>query len=80
MTVLPSSEAGIPGYTLMSRAGEACWEACRRTGRRHVRLLVLCGAGNNGGDGFVVARLALAADWQVRVLQLGEPHGCRVTH
>ena len=64
--------AGIPGYTLMSRAGAACWEALRARWPHARSLLVLCGAGNNGGDGFVVARLALAANWPVQVLQLGE--------
>ena len=65
-------EAGIPGYTLMSRAGEACWEALQARWPQVHSLLVLCGTGNNGGDGFVVARLALAANRHVRVLQLGE--------
>jgi len=63
-------EAGIPGYTLMSRAGEACWVALRARWPQARSLLVLCGSGNNGGDGFVVARLALAANWAVQVLQL----------
>ena len=65
-------EAGIPGYTLMLRAGEACWEALQTRWPQARSLLVLCGTGNNGGDGFIVARLALAANWHVRVLQLGE--------
>jgi NAD(P)H-hydrate epimerase len=65
-------EAGIPGYTLMTRAGEACWEALQARWPQARSLLVLCGTGNNGGDGFVVARLALAANRPVRVLQLGE--------
>jgi NAD(P)H-hydrate epimerase len=64
-------EAGIPGYTLMSRAGEACWEALQLRWPRASSLLVLCGTGNNGGDGFVLARLALAANWRVQVVQLG---------
>ena len=66
-------EAGIPAYTLMTRAGEACWETLQARWPEARSLLVLCGTGNNGGDGFVVARLALAASWQVQVLQLGEP-------
>jgi len=62
---------GIPGYTLMTRAGEGCW-ACLRTGWPTVRAIaVVCGTGNNGGDGFVIARLALAAGLRVVVLQLG---------
>jgi hydroxyethylthiazole kinase-like uncharacterized protein yjeF len=65
-------EAGIPGYTLMSRAGEACWEILQVRWPQARSLLVLCGTGNNGGDGFVVACRALAADWQVRVLLLGD--------
>jgi hydroxyethylthiazole kinase-like uncharacterized protein yjeF len=66
------AEAGIPGYTLMSRAGEACWEALQSRWPAARALLVLCGTGNNGGDGFIVARLALAANWRVQVLQLGD--------
>ena len=65
--------AGIPGYTLMSRAGEACWEALQACWPHARSLLVLCGTGNNGGDGFIVARLALAAHRSVQVLLLGEP-------
>jgi len=62
---------GIPGYTLMSRAGERCWACLRDCWPAARSIAVLCGTGNNGGDGFVVARLALAAGWQVAVLQLG---------
>ena len=66
-------EAGIPGYTLMSRAGEACWAVLRAQWPGARSLAVFCGAGNNGGDGFVIARLALEANWQVQLLQLGDP-------
>ncbi len=66
-------EAGIPGYILMTRAGEACWMALQSRWPNARSLLVLCGTGNNGGDGFVVARLALAANLHVQVLQLGDP-------
>ncbi|WP_297529525.1 NAD(P)H-hydrate dehydratase [Thiohalobacter sp.] len=66
-------ERGIPGCELMSRAGAAlfavlreCWPEARRVG-------VLCGAGNNGGDGWVVARLAQAAGLEVTVVSLLEP-------
>jgi len=65
-------EAGIPGYTLMTRAGEACWEVLRSHWSAARSLQVFCGAGNNGGDGFVIARFALAENWQVAVLQLGD--------
>lgn len=65
-------QQGIPGYTLMSRAGEACWQCLQARWPAARSLQVLCGTGNNGGDGFVVARLAHAANWQVQVLQLGE--------
>ena len=62
---------GIPGYTLMTRAGERCWACLRDCWPAARAIAVLCGTGNNGGDGFVLARLALAAGWQVAVLQLG---------
>ncbi|ORC86257.1 putative protein kinase [Trypanosoma theileri] len=47
-------------YALMKRAGTAVFDACRHNYPNKRHWLVLCGAGNNGGDGFVVARLAAA--------------------
>jgi ADP-dependent NAD(P)H-hydrate dehydratase / NAD(P)H-hydrate epimerase len=58
---------GIPGYTLMTRAGEAALTALRSQWPLARRLLVLAGAGNNGGDGYVVARFARAAGLEVTV-------------
>jgi NAD(P)H-hydrate epimerase len=64
--------AGIPGYRLMSHAGEACWQRLRSCWPAAHSLGVVCGTGNNGGDGYIVARLALEAGLDVRVLQLGD--------
>jgi len=53
--------SGIDGYELMCRAGEAAFDLLCACWPRAERLLVLCGPGNNGGDGYVIARLARAA-------------------
>jgi NAD(P)H-hydrate epimerase len=60
-------EIGIPGYELMQRAGRAALSAIHRHFPDTDALTVYCGAGNNGGDGYVVARLAVAAGLDVRV-------------
>jgi len=65
-------EAGIAGYTLMSRAGAAAWETLRGIWPGARRIVVVCGTGNNGGDGYVLARLALEAQCRVTVLQTGD--------
>ncbi|MBL5862733.1 bifunctional ADP-dependent NAD(P)H-hydrate dehydratase/NAD(P)H-hydrate epimerase [Serratia fonticola] len=59
---------GLSLYSLMERAGAAAYElACDRyPASRH--WLVLCGHGNNGGDGYVVARLARAAGIKVTLI------------
>jgi ADP-dependent NAD(P)H-hydrate dehydratase / NAD(P)H-hydrate epimerase len=54
-------EAGISGETLMIRAGEAAFRQLQAHWPGCERPAVICGAGNNGGDGYVVALLALRA-------------------
>ena len=65
---------GIPGYTLMRRAGQACFELVRQVAPQAKHWLVLCGAGNNAGDGYVIARLAKQSGCQVSVLAMVPPN------
>ena len=58
---------------LMERAGEACFNAIHRRWQNKQRLLILCGRGNNGGDGYVVARLAKQHSYGVQLVQVGNP-------
>ncbi|KOR30635.1 carbohydrate kinase [Achromatium sp. WMS2] len=64
---------GIPSLVLMQRAGTAAWQAAQKQWPHLKDITVICGLGNNGGDGYVFAYLALAAGCQVRVLQVGDP-------
>ena len=64
---------GIPGYTLMTRAGEATLRAARRRFAAARHWQVVCGAGNNAGDGYVVARLAAVEGIGVSVIALSDP-------
>jgi NAD(P)H-hydrate epimerase len=64
--------AGIPGIELMERAGAAIFRAIVARWRRQP-VLVLCGPGNNGGDGYVAARLLQQHDWPVTVAALAPP-------
>ena len=70
-------ERGIPGYTLMSRAGEAAFQRLRQRWPNARYITVICGGGNNGGDGYVVARLAHQAGLDVHVLTLADPETLR---
>ena len=65
-------EGGIPGLVLMQRAGQAAWQLALRRWPAATRLCVVCGPGNNGGDGYVVAREALAAGREVTLIEVGD--------
>ena len=68
---------GVPGYDLMTRAGRAALDALR-AGWPHARSVgVLCGPGNNGGDGYVLARLAREQGLRVAAFTLGDPAALR---
>lgn len=64
--------SGMPGGALMARAGEAAYQLLRARWPEARRITLLCGAGNNGGDGYVLARLARAAGLDVTLFQLGD--------
>ncbi len=64
---------GIPGYTLMKRAGEAALRYLRTRWPMAHRIAIACGPGNNGGDGYVLARFAQAAGLTVTVLTATSP-------
>ena len=66
-------EEGITGYTLMTSAGRAAVRAARERFPEARRWQVVCGAGNNAGDGYVVARLAAQDGIVVSVLTLVDP-------
>jgi ADP-dependent NAD(P)H-hydrate dehydratase / NAD(P)H-hydrate epimerase len=70
-----TSEYGIPSITLMENAGTAVARFVLRefpeAARGKMRIVALCGKGNNGGDGFVAARVLAAAGCDVMVLLLG---------
>jgi len=66
-------DEGIPGYTLMTRAGAAAVRAARERFPDTNRWQVICGAGNNAGDGYVVARLAAQEGLVVSVVALVDP-------
>src|SRR6201988_3910309 len=68
---------GVPGYTLMKRAGEASLRYLRSRWPTAYRIVIVCGSGNNGGDGYVLARFAQAAGLTVTVLAAVDPEHLR---
>ena len=75
---LTTERFGIPGLELMEAAGKSVAEVFlekykERSGKPPGRVSVLCGKGNNGGDGFVVARLLKGRVGHVKVYLFAEP-------
>lgn len=63
----------IPGYELMQRAAAAAWRVLRAKWPQAQRIAVFCGAGNNGGDGYLLACLVREAGLEAFVVALAPP-------
>ena len=66
-------ECALSSLSLMQRAGQAVFSAMSVRWPSVRRITVLVGAGNNAGDGYVIAKLALQAAYQVQVISLSDP-------
>ena len=65
-------DRGIPGIVLMKRAGRAVLDELRQRWPHSTSITIFCGSGNNSGDGYIVAGLAVEAGLETRLLQLGD--------
>lgn len=65
---LAITRMGISGIVLMENAGRGAAELIRETYGERGSAVIICGPGNNGGDGFVVARHLHNAGWAVRMV------------
>ena len=68
-----SEKYGVPSLTLMENAGTAVAQFVLTEYPQAKRIAVVCGKGNNGGDGFVVARKLREAEKEVKVLLMTDP-------
>jgi NAD(P)H-hydrate epimerase len=67
-----TEQHNISTAQLMSRAGKAALTAIKNHWPQAERILILCGTGNNGGDGFELAHQAVADGYRVAVIQVGK--------
>ncbi|MBB3453231.1 NAD(P)H-hydrate epimerase [Rhizobium sp. BK313] len=68
-----AAASGIDSYGLMEKAGQAVAASALRHFPEALRFVVLCGPGNNGGDGYVAARALQQSGAEVRLFHLGDP-------
>ncbi|WP_269748214.1 NAD(P)H-hydrate epimerase [Enterovibrio coralii] len=68
-----AADLGVEMYTLMDRAGQAAFQTLQERWPEAKTILIACGGGNNGGDGYVVAKLAIEAGFNVQVWAAVDP-------
>jgi len=68
------NELGIPGVVLMENAGRSCAELIEKelAGVTNPKVCIFCGTGNNGGDGYVIARHLLSSGFEVVAVVCGD--------
>src|SRR5579859_2690772 len=66
-------EFGVPGIVLMENAGRGVAVQMRKYNPEKRRVVICCGKGNNGGDGFVIARHLNNFGWPVKILLFAKP-------
>lgn len=64
---------GLPGLVLMKRAAEFAFQVIQQHWPQAHTLGILCGTGNNGGDGYALAKIAHIAGYRVRLFQINQP-------
>ena len=69
-------EIGIPSLELMENASASCVEVILNRNLDCSKVCVVCGSGNNGGDGFAIARMLVQRGFPVTVVLVGNPDRC----
>ena len=77
LDALAMKHPGVSGMSLMESAGAYAYQVMRFQWPRAQSITVVCGPGNNGGDGYVLARLAHEAGLQVVVMHISDPAGLK---
>ena len=67
---------GVPSLKLMERAAASCVEVMEEKGLDLSRVCIVCGSGNNGGDGFAIARILMDKGHEAEVFFVGKEESC----
>ena len=69
---LTINKIGISGQILMENAGKSCADLIEQKFSHNKKILIFCGIGNNGGDGFVISRWLFQKGFSVKIIVIGD--------